>query len=68
MRYRERKKSRGRIAVAAVIIAVLLCGLLIALNVLKVAEEKKSERKFPQEKTLAKPAPTFPPLERPDKN
>jgi hypothetical protein len=71
MRGRERKKSGGRLALAAVIIAVLSCGVLIALNMLKVAEEKKFEQRFPEEKTLAKPPPVFPPLEKekpPDQN
>jgi hypothetical protein len=68
MRKGKRKKSRGRLALVAVILAVLSCGLLIALNVLKVAEEKESVRKFPEEKTLAKPAPKFPPLEPPADN
>ena len=63
MKDRGRKKSGGRIAVVAVIIAVLSCGLLIALNMLKVAEEKKFEQRFPEEKTLAKPPPAFPPLQ-----
>jgi len=68
MRERGRKKTGGRTAVVAVIIAVLSCAVLIALNVQKVAEETKSEPKPPEEKTLAKPAPEFPPLQpRPDK-
>lgn len=66
MRNRERKKTGRRIAVAAaVILALLSCGILIALNMRQEAEEKKFERKFPEEKTLAKPPPTFPPLEKP---
>ena len=66
MRNREqKKKSGGRIAVIAVILALLSCGILIALDVRKEAEEKKFERKFPVEKTLAKPPPTFPPLQKP---
>jgi hypothetical protein len=66
MRNREqKKKSGGRIALLAVIIAVLSCGVLIALNMQKAAEEKKFEQKYPEEKTLAKPAPEFPPLEKP---
>ncbi|HEV2842937.1 MAG TPA: hypothetical protein VGW39_16570 [Chthoniobacterales bacterium] len=70
MRNRERKKYGRRIAVvAAVILALLSCGILIALDVRKEAEEKKFQRRFPEEKTLAKPPPTFPPLEKPaDKN
>lgn len=67
MRDRDRKKSKagGRIAVVAVIVAVLSCALLIALDMRKDAEEKKFERSLPQEKTLAKPPPKFPPLEKP---
>lgn len=69
MRNREpKKKSGGRIAVLVVIIAVLSCGVLIALNMQQAAEEKKFEQKFPEEKTLAKPAPGFPPLEKPEKD
>ena len=69
MRNREQKKeSGGRIALLAVIIAVLSCGVLIGLNMQKAAEEKKFEQKFPEEKTLAKPAPNFPPLEKPAKD
>ena len=66
MRKREPKKKSGRrIALLAVIVAVLSCGVLIALNMQKAAEEKKFEQKFPEEKTLAKPPPRFPPLEKP---
>lgn len=65
MRNRERKQSGARIAVIAVIVAVLACGLLIVLNMQKTAEEKKFEQRFPEEKTLAKPPPKYPPLEKP---
>jgi hypothetical protein len=64
MRYRERKKSGWKIAIAVVAIALLLCGILIALDVRKVAREEKVERKFIKKETIAKPASTFPPLER----
>lgn len=63
--YRGRKKSGGRIALLVVIIAMLSCGLLIVLNMQKTAEETKFERSFPEEKTLPKPPPKFPPLEKP---
>ncbi len=68
MRDRESKKAGGRIKVLVVIIAVLSCALLISLNMQKAAEEKKFEQKFPEEKTLAKPAPEFPPLQPPPDN
>lgn len=70
MRSRDRKKPGGRIAVLVVIIAMLSCGLLIVLNMRKMAEETKFERSFPEEKTVPKPPPKFPPFEKPppDKN
>ncbi|MEY2489973.1 MAG: hypothetical protein QOC70_1915 [Verrucomicrobiota bacterium] len=66
MIHRERRKAGWRIAVAVVAVALLSCAVLIALDVRKVATEKRVERKFPRDKTLAKPAPTFPPLEKSD--
>lgn len=63
MRRQKRRKSRWKIAVAVVAAALLSCGVLITLGVRKVAAEKKSEQKFEQDKTLAKPPPTFPPLQ-----
>lgn len=64
MRYRERKRSGWKIAVAVVAIALLSCGVFIALDVRKVAREEKVERKFFKKETIAKPASPFPPLER----
>ena len=64
MRYRERKKSGWKIAVAVVAIALLFCGIFIALAAQKVAREEKVERKFLKKETIAKPATTFPPLEQ----
>jgi hypothetical protein len=62
MMYREQKKGRWKIAVAVVVVALFSCGLLIALDVRKVAVEKKVERKYAPSKTLAPPASTLPPL------
>ena len=64
MGYRERKKSGWRIALAVVVIALVSCGILIALDVRKVAREEKVERKLTKKETIARPASTFPPLER----
>jgi hypothetical protein len=66
MIYRDRKKGRWKIVVAVVALALLSCGVLIALDVRKVAVEKKVERKFAPTKTLAQPAQTLPPLPRSD--
>jgi succinate dehydrogenase hydrophobic anchor subunit len=60
---RGRKKSSWRMAVAGVLLALLACGFLIFLAVRKVAVEKKVEQKFPNEKVMARPAPTFPPIQ-----
>jgi hypothetical protein len=69
MRYQERRKAGWRIAVPVVvaIMALLSCGLLIALDARKVAAEKQFERKFPKAKTMTTVAPAFPPLEESDK-
>jgi hypothetical protein len=68
MRYQKRKKAGWRIAVAIIaIMTVLSCGLLIALDVRKVAAEKRFERKFARGKAMTKAAPTFPPPAEPDK-
>lgn len=66
MKYREQKKGRWKIAVAIVALALFSCGVLIALDVRKVAVEKKVERKFAPAKTLPQPAPTLPPLPQSD--
>jgi hypothetical protein len=60
MIYREQKKGRWKIAVALVALALFSCGVLIALDVRKVAVEKKVERKFAPTKTLARPELPFP--------
>ena len=60
MIYREQKRGRWKIAVAVVAVALFSCGVLIALDVRKVAVEKKVERKFAPAKTLAKPELPFP--------
>jgi flagellar basal body-associated protein FliL len=60
---RDRKKSRWRMAVAAVVLALLACGVSIALAVRKIEVEKKIERKFSPNSALPKPTPKFPPLE-----
>jgi hypothetical protein len=53
--------------VALVVMALVSCGVLIALDVRKVAHEKKSERKF-EDKTLPKTVPTFAPLRELENN
>jgi len=68
MRYRERKKNGWKIAIAVVAIALLSCGIFIALAVQKVAAEKKFERKFAKEKPMAKTAPELPAPRDPDNN
>ena len=63
MKYREQKKSRWRFAVAFVLIALFFsCGVLIALDVRKLAEEKKVEAKYAPPKTQMSTAPTLPQL------
>jgi predicted MFS family arabinose efflux permease len=65
MKYQRGKKTGWRITLAVVaMMTMLACGLLIALDVRKVAREEKVERKFMKKETIAKPASTFPPLER----
>ena len=66
MRYRGQKRGSWKIALAVVVLALFSCGVLIALDVRKVAVEKKVEQKFAPSKTLAQPAPTFPPLPQSD--
>lgn len=63
---RDRKKSGWRIAVMAVVLALLACAFLISLAVRKDAEVEKIERKFAPSKTLAKPAQSLPPLPQSD--
>ena len=68
MMYRERKKTGWRIALAVVITALLSCGVLIALDMQKLAAEKKFERQFAKEKPMAKTAPELPTPRDPDNN
>jgi hypothetical protein len=56
---RDQKKGRWKIVVAIVAVALLSCGVLIALDVRKIAVEKQVERKFAPSKTLAQPTPTL---------
>jgi flagellar basal body-associated protein FliL len=59
-RNRKREKS-WRIAIAVIAGVILLgCGLLITLDVRKVAVEKKVDRKSASEKTMSKIAPELP--------
>ena len=68
-RNRRRGKSGWRIAIAVVAgMTMLACGLLITLDVRKVAVEKKVDRKAAKEKTRSKVAPTLPLQLRPDNN
>jgi hypothetical protein len=60
MIYRGKKRGGWKIALAVVVFALFSCGVLIALDVRKVAVEKKVERKFAPVKTLAKPELPFP--------
>jgi hypothetical protein len=49
-------------------VTVLACGLLITLDVRKVAVEKKVDRKSAKEKPMSKAAPTLPLQPEPDNN
>lgn len=60
MIHREQKGGRWKITVAVVVMALLSCGVLIALDVRKVAVEKKVERKFAPTRTQARPELPFP--------
>jgi hypothetical protein len=62
----DRKKAEGRIAIAAVVLALLLCGLAIALAQRKVAVEKKVEQNFATEQLMGKTAPEVPTRPDPD--
>jgi hypothetical protein len=59
-RERKREKSRWRIVIAVIAVTLLACGLLITLDVRKVADEKKVDRKAAQEKTMSNIAPDLP--------
>lgn len=60
------KNAGGRIAIAAVILALLLCGLFIALAHKKVEVEKKVERNFAVEEPVGKVPPEVPMRPDPD--
>ncbi len=66
MKYRKQEKSGWRVAVAVSVLALLSCGALIALDVHKIAAERKVERQLTNGKTLPRPAPTFAPLKEPE--
>ena len=66
---RKRGKSGWRIVIAVVAgVTLLACGLLIALDVRKVAVEKKVDRQSAKEKTMSKVAPELPVQPQPDNN
>ena len=66
MKYRKGKKTGRKITIAVVALTtVLACGLLIALDVRKVAAEKKFERK-PSREHATKATSSLPPLLSPD--
>lgn len=67
---RNRKREKGwKIVVAVVAVVILLAsGLLIALDVRKVAVEKKVDRKAATEKTMSKVAPELPVQPQPENN
>jgi hypothetical protein len=69
-RNRKRGKSGWRIVIAVIAGAALLaCGLLITLDVRKVAVEKKVDQKAAQEQTMSNVAPPLPvPPPQPDNN
>jgi hypothetical protein len=68
-RNRRRGKSGWRIAIAVVAgVTVLACGLLITLDVRKVAVEKKVDRKSTREKPRSKVAPALPLQLQPETN
>ena len=66
---RKRGKSGWRIVIAVVAgVTLLACGLLITLDVRKVAVEKKVDRKSAKEKTMSNVAPELPLQPQPDNN
>jgi hypothetical protein len=68
MKYQRGKKTGWKITIAVVAMTTMLaCGLLIALDVRKVAAEKKLERKPSQEHATTKATPSLP-LPPPDQN
>jgi hypothetical protein len=69
MKYRRGKKTGRKITIAVVALTtVLACGLLIALDVRKVAAEKKLEPKPLREHATIKVGPSLPPLPPPDQD
>ena len=62
----DHKRAGGRIAIAAVILALLLCGLFIALAQRKVAVEKKVEQNFAVEEPIGRIPPEVPTRPDPD--
>lgn len=69
IRNRRRGKSGWRIVIAvAAGVTLLACGLLITLDVRKVAVEKKVDRKAAKEKTMSNVAPELPVQPQPDNN
>jgi hypothetical protein len=66
---RKRGRSGWRIAIIAIAgVTLLACGLLITLDVRKVAVEKKVDQKSATEKTMSKVAPELPLQPQPDNN
>jgi flagellar basal body-associated protein FliL len=65
---RKRGKSGWRIVIAVIAVTLLACGLLITLDVRKVAVEKKVDQKAAQEKTLSNVAPSLPVQPQPENN
>lgn len=59
-RNRKRGNSGWKIALAIIAVTLLACGLLITLDVRKVAVEKKVDQKAAKEKTMSNIAPALP--------
>jgi len=68
MIHREQKRGGWKILLAVIVLALLSCGVLIALDVRKVSAEKKFERKFAKEKTMSTVSPSLPTRRDPDNN
>ena len=64
----KRGNSGWKIALAVIAVTLLACGLLITLDVRKVAVEKKVDQKAAQEKTMSNIAPSLPVQPQPDNN
>lgn len=65
---RKAGKSGWRIALAVIAGVLLACGLLITLDIRKVAVEKKVDRKAATEKTMSNVAPELPVQPQPENN